>query len=123
MRRVTARRKALYLCAGLALVIGCTPLIYSVNYRSIRGTVGSPLSVAPPGACENPRLITPAMLEGGGLPPGVQLLPDGLISGAPTEAGRWNVMIRLARMQCGDELYADDRASLHFEISPAPAAR
>jgi hypothetical protein len=115
-------------CAGRVLAgvlwmlvaFGCTPLIYPLNYRSIRGAVGYPLIAPSRAQCADPEVLSPAMVEEGGLPPGITLQPDGLLTGTPTIAGYWHVMIRLARVQCGDKVYSDERMGLSFDIAEPP---
>jgi hypothetical protein len=115
-------------CAGRVLAgalwmlvaFGCTPLIYPLNYRSIRGTVGRPLNVPSRAQCDDPRVLSEAMVEEGNLPPGITLEPDGMLSGIPMSAGYWHVMVRFARVQCGDKIYADERAGLNFDIAGPP---
>ena len=105
---------------GALLAFGCTPVFYPINYRSIRGAVGYRLSVPSRAQCADPRVLTPAMVEGGELPPGITLQPDGLLSGTPTTAGHWHAMIRHAQVQCGDKVFPNERMSLNFEIAEPP---
>jgi len=105
---------------GALLAFGCTPAFYPINYPSFRGAVGHRLDVPLRAQCADPRVLTPAMVEGGDLPPGITLQPDGLLSGTPTTAGHWHAMIRLARVQCGDKVYPDERMSLNFKIAEPP---
>jgi hypothetical protein len=102
---------------GALLAFGCTPLIYSINYRSIRGAVGYRLNAPSRAQCADPRVLSPAMVEEGDLPPGITLQPDGFLSGTPTTAGHWHAMIRLAHVQCGDKVYPDERVGLNFDIA------
>ncbi len=107
-------------CAGALwtfLAFGCTPLIYPLNYRSIPGSVGYFLNVPSRVQCVDPQVLSPAMVEEGSLPPGVTLEPDGVLTGTPTSAGHWHAMIRLARVQCPDTVYPDDRMGLNFDIA------
>jgi hypothetical protein len=96
---------------------GCTPLIYPLNYRSIPGSVGYFLSVPSRVQCADPQVLSPAMVEEGSLPPGIELQPDGILKGTPTAAGHWHAMIRLARVECPDVVYPDDRMGLNFDIN------
>ena len=102
------------------VAFGCTPLIYPINYRSIRGAVGYLLNAPSRAQCADPRVLSGATVEGGDLPPGITLQPDGLLSGTPTTAGHWHAMIRLAHVQCGDEVYPDERVGLNFDIAEPP---
>jgi hypothetical protein len=112
-------------CAGRVLAgalwmlvaFGCTPLIYPLNYRSIRGGVGHPLNAPSRAQCADPQVLSPAMVEEGGLPRGIILEPNGLLTGTPTIAGHWHAMIRLARVQCGDKILSDERMGLNFDIA------
>jgi hypothetical protein len=99
---------------------GCTPLIYPLNYRSIPGAVGYLLNAELRPQCADPQVLSPAMVEEGELPPGITLQPDGLLTGTPTVAGHWHAMIRLARVQCGDKVYSDERTGLNFDIARPP---
>jgi hypothetical protein len=117
--RAARRRLAGRVCAGALwtfVAFGCTPLIYPLNYRSIPGAVGYSLNVPSRPQCADPQVLSPAMVEEGALPPGVTLQPDGLLTGTPTIAGHWHAMIRLARVQCRDTVYPDDRMGLNFDI-------
>ena len=118
-RRTLARRVfpgALWTVVAL----GCTPLIYPLNYRSIPGAVGYPLNTPSRPQCPDSQVLSPAMVEEGALPPGITLQPDGLLTGVPTDAGHWHAMIRLARVLCGDTVYPDDRVGLNFDIVAPP---
>ena len=122
---MTAGRRSLagrVLAGALWTVVGfgCTPLIYPLNYRSIPGAVGYLLNAQSRPQCADPQVLSPAMVEEGALPPGITLQPDGLLTGTPTVAGRWHAMIRLARVQCGETVYPDDRVGLNFEIAAPP---
>jgi hypothetical protein len=117
------RRCAGWVLAGalwMLVAFGCTPLIYPLNYRSIHGAVGYLLNAPSRAQCADPQVLSPAMVEEGGLPPGITLQPDGLLTGTPTIAGHWHAMIRLARVQCGDKVYSDERMGLNFDIAEPP---
>jgi len=104
------------------LLAACAPLVYPINYSAIRGTVGYELHARTRALCADPQVITPARIEQGDLPPGVELGAEGNLYGTPSEAGKWHAMIRLARTQCGQSINADDRVCWNFDISPAPVA-
>jgi hypothetical protein len=106
----------------LALFAACTPLVYPINYRAIQGTVGYQLHARTRPLCAEPRVLTPALIEQGDLPPGVELGAEGNLYGTPNEAGHWHAMVRLARTQCGESIAADDRVGWNFDIAPAPIA-
>ncbi|HSD11599.1 MAG TPA: hypothetical protein VLF14_11470 [Candidatus Binatia bacterium] len=115
-------------CAGQGFIgalwtlaaLGCTPLFYPINYPSIRGAVGHPLNAPSRVQCADPRVLSPAIVEGGYLPPGITLQPDGLLSGTPRTAGHWHAMIRQARVQCGEQVFPDERMGLNFDITESP---
>jgi hypothetical protein len=117
----SARARRLVACA--IVLAACASLVVPVNYRSIRGTVGEPLRAPWSPPCDVAVVLSPAMVDEGDLPTGVELHPDGMLRGAPTKAGRWHVVIRLPRLQCGDKVYADRWLSLHFAIQPAARSR
>jgi len=103
--------------ALMLLTYGCMPpLVFPINYRSSHGTVGYQMSApfAPP--CSSPEIATPALVQQGYLPPGVELQPDGKIGGTPLAAGRWHAMVRMPRYQCQGRIYPDQDAAVHFDI-------
>jgi hypothetical protein len=103
---------------GLA---ACTPLVYPINYRVIHGTVGYQLHARTRVLCAEPEILSPAMLQQGHLPPGVELGAEGNLYGTPDEAGQWHAIVRLPRTKCGDSVQADDDVAWNFDIAPAQA--
>jgi hypothetical protein len=104
----------------LTLLAACTPLVYPISYREIHGMVGYQLHARTRVLCADPQILSPAIIEQGKLPPGVELGAEGNLYGTPNEPGQWHAMVRLARMQCGDTVKPDDRVGWNFDIAPAP---
>jgi hypothetical protein len=105
------------LVTGLALLVGCAPLVVPVNYRPIRGTVGREMTAGQVQPCLSPTVLAPAKIDEGDLPPGLALAPDGIIRGTPASAGSWHAMFRSARLRCEDQVHGDMWQTLHFEIA------
>lgn len=115
-------KKENVVCAIAAVAAACAPLVYPINYRSIRGSVGYFLNAPPPPPCAAPELLLPAAVEEGSLPPGLDLLPDGRVSGRPTASGHWHAMIRLPRAKCGARVLPDQWVTVNFDVAePRPA--
>lgn len=95
---------------------GCLPLVFPINYRSIHGTVGYHMSALFTAPCDSPEITVPALVQEGGLPPGIVLQPDGKLGGTPLAAGRWHAMVRLPRYQCQGRIVPDRDAAVHFDI-------
>jgi hypothetical protein len=111
---------SLTLAAGCASFLDNQPrvqLVVPVNYRVIRGEVGRALSCGPQPPCESPKVLAPARVDEGALPPGLMLNEDGTIGGTPAEPGEWHAMLRSARLQCDDKVEPDMWQTFHFEIA------
>ena len=106
----------------LTLLAACTPLVNPTDYRVIYGTVGYQLHARTRVLCVDPQILSPAMIEQGNLPPGVELGAEGNLYGTPNEPGQWHAVVRLARTQCGETVQPDDRVGWNFDIAPEPAA-
>jgi hypothetical protein len=102
---------------GAVIGAGCTPLIYPVNYHSIRGNVGYQLSAPGPVPCTDAKVVNPAGVDSGELPPGLELGSDGSIAGVPTMPGSWHAVIRRPRFACGERVVPDEWVSLSFDIA------
>jgi hypothetical protein len=122
---------AAVVAGSLALANGCAsfletrprvPLVYPVNYRVIRGTVGRELTCGAQPPCATPKVLVPARIDEGDLPPGLTLADDGSVSGTPRETGEWHAMVRSARLQCDDKVQPDMWQTLHFEIADKSGA-
>ena len=107
----------------LTLLAACTPLVNPIDYRVIRGTVGYQLHARTRVLCVDPQILSPAMIEQGNLPPGVELGAEGNLYGTPNEPGQWHAVVRLARTQCGETVQPEDRVGWNFDIAPEPTAR
>jgi len=106
--------------AWLTLLAACTPLVEPVDYRAIYGTVGYQLHARTRSLCVDPQVLSPATIEQGDLPPGVELGAEGNLYGTPNEPGHWHAIVRLARAQCGETILPDDRVGWNFDIAPEP---
>ena len=108
---------------SLALLIGCAPLVFPVNYRPIRGTVGHEMTAGPVLPCLDPTVLAPAKVDEGDLPPGLALGADGSVRGTPAESGSWHAVLRSARLRCEDKIHGDVWQTLHFEIASKDGPR
>lgn len=100
----------------MLLISGCAPLVYRINYRPIHGTVGYFMNAPFTSPCASAQIDTPAELQEGGLPPGIELQPDGKMEGTPQTAGRWHAMVSLPKYHCGTRAYAGEGMAVNFEI-------
>ena len=104
-------------CCLLALA-GCTPILSRTDYRTVSGAVGYQLHARTRQLCPEPEILTPAALESGQLPPGVDLGEEGNLYGTPEQPGQWQAIVRLPRARCGDSVQPDDVVGWKFEIAP-----
>jgi hypothetical protein len=113
-------KKSGVVCALTVLATACAPLVYPINYRSIRGSIGYFLNAPPAPPCAAPTLLLPASVEEGSFPRGLELMPDGRISGRPTAAGHWHAMVRLPRVKCGERVLPDRWVTVNFDVAEPP---